>query len=307
MKTDINKIISIINNWNYNEKITIKRISDITGISIGKIFYADVKDLIKSKNLELGLFRTISTNKMNLKHQNIDELLSKLNDNYPNAIWKQLEKYPNYIIGNNGLVFSTYRNIILKPSFDTNGYSQVNIAKVGSKLLHRLVAETFIPNPENKPEINHINYDKNDNRVENLEWCTRNENMQHSWIRINNLRATQFNTQPKSGLKWKKYMCVEIALEYKTRNEFATKNVNAYSAAKRYGWLDDICQHMVGNINWTKELVNKAAKEHITKVEFKNKNPNAYQAAYRNNWLDDACQHMVNGNFKKIRKIKTAA
>lgn len=68
---------------------------------------------------------------------------------------------------------------ILRPAKDKGGYLQVTLCKEGKTTrcyIHRLVADAFLPNPENLPEVNHINEDKTDNCVENLEWCTRKYN-----------------------------------------------------------------------------------------------------------------------------------
>ncbi len=105
-------------------------------------------------------------------------------------IWKDIEGYEGkYTISNYGKV--TALNFAkrgfsqeLKQSLDSKGYSFVNLyfsGKMNPHRIHRLIAIHFIPNPESKPYINHINGIKNDNSIDNLEWCTAKENIRHSF------------------------------------------------------------------------------------------------------------------------------
>lgn len=99
-----------------------------------------------------------------------------------NEIWKQY-KDTNYEVSNLGNVRNIKTGRVLKPAKHGLGYLHVVLCKNGKHktiTVHRLVAETFIPNPDNLPEVNHKDEDKTNNCIENLEWCTQIYNAQYS-------------------------------------------------------------------------------------------------------------------------------
>lgn len=98
--------------------------------------------------------------------------------------WKPIQGFNNYLVSNHGRVKNIKRGNVLKPRPNPSGRMQIQLYRDGAGKnysLHRVVAKSFISNPENKPQVNHKDGDPSNNHASNLEWCTQSENMIHAY------------------------------------------------------------------------------------------------------------------------------
>ena len=138
-------------------------------------------------------------------------------------IWEKTLDNPNYEVSNTGRVrrCGSETDHYMR---DTKGYLTTDLYEHGNrstKRVHRLVAEAFVPNPDNKPVVNHKDGDKYNNNAENLEWVTSKENSDHAWD--NGFAKPSYGmkgkTNPNAGRKGKPFMIVETGETFNTLAE----------------------------------------------------------------------------------------
>ena len=158
--------------------------------------------------------------------------------------WFNIPNFDCYEINKIGQVRHKGSGDILKPSIVENGYCNITLRSYGKSFhtsIHRLLGKIFIPNPENKPCIDHINRNKQDNRLENLRWVTISENGHNVLLKKNNISflnkkyngSYQFQ-KTVNGKKYSKcFKTYEEAEEY--RNEFILNMNQGLLNPKIYG------------------------------------------------------------------------
>lgn len=143
-------------------------------------------------------------------------------------IWKDIPGWENrYQVSSLGKIRSlnfkqTGKIKIMSGVTDIRGYKSIAFRPNGRKskqkhyMIHRLVAEVFIPNPDDKPFVNHKNGKREDNRVDNLEWVTRSENERHKIYILNKKSGTLIPPKP--------VRCIETGEIFPSQTEAAKKN-----------------------------------------------------------------------------------
>lgn len=163
--------------------------------------------------------------------------------------------YTNQLIGTRGTVWSVQPDgsrRLRTPSVDQAGYVRINMPPIpgcngSGKFLHRLIAVTHIPNPHNLSDVNHINHNKLDNRVENLEWVTHAENMRKARAFHGNwttgekvckpVLATPVNGGP--AIPWKSVRAWAVDSGNHRRAANVCKALRTGAAAYGYYWKFD--------------------------------------------------------------------
>ena len=151
--------------------------------------------------------------------------------------WKNVIGYEGlYEVSNKGNVRNVRRNTLLRLTKTNYGYIQVSLYKNGIRTglkVHRLVAEVFIPNPDNLPQINHKDEDKTNNNVTNLEWCTAkyNNNYGHRTENAINTRVKNGYADPDFigfGLNEKEYIKQYSRIYYERNREKSKERSKIY-------------------------------------------------------------------------------
>lgn len=179
-------------------------------------------------------------------------------------VWKKIDGTGGMIeVSNLGRVRSLLRvsKTILKMQRDSKGYLRIRVTINRQKLtfkVHREVAKAFIPNPENKPQVNHIDGNKENNAIENLEWVTNKENAQHAFatglfdaVMAGAQRSNELRKRPITATQRDTGCVLEFESVSEAERFFNSRHVVAVLKGRRShvkGWTFEYCDLCGGEV-----------------------------------------------------------
>ena len=181
-------------------------------------------------------------------------------------IWVVIKGFDNYSISNFGNLKNNKTNRLRVQSKDSSGYACCTLSLKGktyTKSIHRLVAEAFIPNPDLFKEVNHRNGNKLDNRVENIEWCSRSHNLKHSYRVLNRV-------PPMLGRLAEKNPRSIPVLQFTKEGDFIKEHTNLRNAGRSVNTSGDnisrACK-LKHKFSYSKGFIWKFKKDYINEQE----------------------------------------
>lgn len=166
-------------------------------------------------------------------------------------IWRIVKEFPRYEVSNKGELRNRETLHVHKGSIDKGGYRQMCLKDTSGRsrsvLLHRLVAKAFIPNPENKPQVNHKDFNGANNSIENLEWVTGQENHDH---KMEHRRNVSPEGESHGMAKLKESDVIDICLLIK-EGRLTQRDI-----ARKYGVSNSTVNHIKKGRLWKKTTDN---------------------------------------------------
>ena len=235
---------------------------------------------------------------------------------------KKIPYNNKYLIDENGKVLNTETGQYLRGSYNETGYHYYRLSKNGKKKMffaHRLVAEAFIPNPNDYPVVNHIDGNKINNSVNNLEWCTYSENTQH-WRDNKKIirQQTEYYTEDLPNEIWKEcyhnyYISSCGRVRHKIKNNLLHPSITNgyYKVRLSYnGLIQDFMVHQLeyeifnGGYDKTKYIIDHIdgdkLNNNLDNLRLLTNSQNSYAALYEqktNSSAKKVAQYDLDGNY----------
>jgi hypothetical protein len=184
---------------------------------------------------------------MEAQFNQIKQMHQKLIQSLQCEIWREIDDYDYYSVSNFGRIKNNKTRRILKQGKDAYGYYKVNLSKDGvikRIFVHRLLANAFIFNPENKSCVDHIDNNRSNNKINNLRWATKRENNQNAQLskcNTSGVKGVYFNKRAK---KWQAQIMIDgilIYLGYFDSIEDA-KQVRIKRVNEAFGVFTNLCE-----------------------------------------------------------------